>query len=219
MASGLTAGITTPHRTNLAYQAMIDSGPSIILEMPTESIAITTLQQTGRIQQAPLINRPTGLETSIHAQADNDATTALKSIWNEVQRRQDAKRAMLSLVTRSLDNIVASCRNDLKETAKEVTGLFSTFLTSVVWTEQAPPPKQLEANLIGRDAPQNWAAAAAAGCTSSQPEPQTRLPRSLNADRGYPRPRRSLGRTSKNGQRVVPTSPCAKRPAKRLIYR
>lgn len=124
----------------------IDDGPPSILETPTpsqpakrkrneqtEPTARPALQQTGRTQQAPLINRPTGLQTLTHAQADNDATTALNSIWNEIQQRQDAKRAVLSLVARSLDSIVASCQNDLKETAKEVTGLFSTFLTSMIW--------------------------------------------------------------------------------------
>jgi len=92
----------------------------------------------GKASAGPQMNRPTGLEGSTHAQAQaahSGATAALDAIWSEIQRKQDAKRAVLSMIARSLDSIVASCRNDLKTTAREVTELFSTFLTTAVWKD------------------------------------------------------------------------------------
>ena len=66
------------------------------------------LQQAGRFQQTSEINRFIKLESSIYAWADNLTTTAFNSILNEVQRRQDTKRKVLTLIARSLDNIVVS---------------------------------------------------------------------------------------------------------------
>ena len=195
MASGPSAGAATPHRANPAYQAMIDSGPPTTLEPPTpsqpakrrrneqtEPVEWPALQQTGRPQRTPQINRPTGLELSTHAQAQDHgcATAALDTIWSEVQRKQDAKRAVLSMVARSLDSIVASCRNDLKTTAREITELFSTFLTTAVWKDQTP--NQPEANPEGRDAPQSRAAATGARPTHGRTEPHTSQRRPMAED-------------------------------------
>ena len=48
---------------------------------------------------------PTGLEISVHAHADDGATAALNSSGTKVQRKQDAKRAVLTPVVRSLNKL------------------------------------------------------------------------------------------------------------------
>ncbi|KAM5350149.1 hypothetical protein ACJ41O_006654 [Fusarium nematophilum] len=191
MASGLAAGAATPHRSNAAYQVLIDSGPPTTLETPTpsqpakrkrnvqtEPITQPALQNAGRPQQASQINYSTGLGSSIHSRPDSSATAALDSILNEVQRRQDAKRKVLTLVARSLDSIVASCQHELKDIAKEITGHFSTYLTATFLADPKARPDHAEPHLTdGRTVPVNWATVARSGHAQPQPrvnqQPQT----------------------------------------------
>ncbi|KAK2684319.1 hypothetical protein QWA68_016844 [Fusarium oxysporum] len=193
MTSGLAAGAATPHRSNAAYQVLIDSGPPTILETPTpsqpakrkrnahtEPIAKPALQEAGRPQQGSQIRYPTGLGSSIHSRPDNSAIAALDSILNEVQRRQEVKRQVLTLVARSLDSIVASCQNDLKDTAKEITEHFSNYLTTTFLADPKAHLGHAEPHLTaGRVVPTNWAAAARS--SHAQPQNQAHLQPHLTA--------------------------------------
>jgi hypothetical protein len=134
MASGLAASVATPHRSNATYQVLIDSGPPTTLETPTSSqaakrkrnvqtepIAKPALQEAGRSQQASQIRYPTGLGSSIRSRSDNSAITALNSILNEVQRQQEARRNVLTLVARSLDSIVSQINSVIMASTTELT--------------------------------------------------------------------------------------------------
>ncbi|KAM5342923.1 hypothetical protein ACJ41O_013889 [Fusarium nematophilum] len=157
------ADAATPHRLNVGLQALIDRSPSTTFESPTPSqpskrkrnmqtqpVAWPRLQTPGRSQAAPT-NHPTGMQTSMHA--TDTATAALGSIFAEHQRLQNIKQQVLTLIARSLDNVVSSCAGEQKVVAKEITTHFSNFLSEKIFSTEATTPQG------------TWAAAA----SSSQP--------------------------------------------------
>ena len=132
MASGPGATAATPHRTNAAYQALIDSGPPTTFGSPTptqpakrkrneetQPIVWPTLRSTGRPPQTPL-GSPIGLHSSAYAHPRPTAVAALDGILAEVQRRDAITQKVFNLVARSLDSIAAACNDEEKPVAREL---------------------------------------------------------------------------------------------------
>lgn len=141
MASGPVVTATTPHRTNAAYQVLIDSGPPTTFGSPTptqpakrkrdeqtQPIAWPALPSSGRPLQAPAT--PTGPRASFHDQPTPTAAAVLGEILTEVQRREASIHKILGLVAHSLDNITATCSGEERPIAKEITDHFASFLTT-----------------------------------------------------------------------------------------
>ncbi|KXH25091.1 hypothetical protein CSAL01_13023, partial [Colletotrichum salicis] len=114
-----------------------------------------------------------------------DRTSSIAKSAKHGKRREDTKRRVLTLVARSLDNIVASCTGKLKGTAKQITTLFSSFLSERVHPDQTDQPTKTRASGGGPSAAQkpDWATAAKSG--SHRPPPN-------NIHRGQPPPTKTL---------------------------
>lgn len=169
MASGPVVMAATPHRTNAAYQALIDRGPPTTFGSPTptqpakrkrdeqvQPVAWPALLPTGRPTQTPS-GGPTGLQASTHARPDQTAAAALDDVLAEVQRRDAVTRKIFNLVARSLDNIAAACINEEKPVAREITRQFTAFLTTNLL------PSKTGASPTPANEPNGWAAIARGG--------------------------------------------------------
>jgi len=157
MAPGPHAAAATPPRVNPVYQEIIDTGTPILLSSPPppqpankrtrhlqmEPIARPDLQHAGRPHKAP--HTPIGLTASIYAQSNYTATDSLTQVLGKQDRRLNAKRSVLKLITRSLDNITATCEAELKAPAEEIIALFTEFLKATV----LEPENQSSAQIPG----------------------------------------------------------------------
>ncbi|KAH7117241.1 hypothetical protein B0J13DRAFT_630172 [Dactylonectria estremocensis] len=137
----------TPEMVNPVYQEIIDRGTPIILSSPTPTplqppnkrprydqttpTARLDLQHSGRPHKAAYTT-PSGLGASIHTRPNNIATDSLTQVLREQDRRLNATRTVLKLVANSLDNITATCDQELKAPAEEIITLFTSFLKATI---------------------------------------------------------------------------------------